>query len=269
VSTLQRHAQRFQTSSSDDGGNDERFAEKLSNFTGGNPTASFTGPLAFLNTYQYTLKDSGLLTGIGAATEFSAGVSFWNRYGRTLYNASIAQLAYNASFPNGTARTPVVLRTTSQSRIQNSQISWAVGFFGTSFLPVPEPDFANVTSSFEVVIIPEGGTENNTLASYDSCFNDNDPVTGVLGDDDLFTYIPKYLGPATSRLQNFAPEGFDFTVNDTYAIQSICAYEYAYIGMSDFCLLFTAEEWAGFENTLDMECNYIISFSSSPQSTSC
>jgi hypothetical protein len=38
--------------------------------------------------------------------------------------------------------------------------------------------------------------------------------------------------------------------------QSICAYENTYIGMSDFCGLFTAEEWAGFENTLDIECKF-------------
>ncbi|KUJ23822.1 putative phytase [Mollisia scopiformis] len=253
ASTLQRHAQRFPTSGNDDGGNDARFAQKLSNFTSGNSTASFTGPLAFLNKYQYVMQDSGLLTGIGASTEFAAGVTFWNRYGRTLYNATQAQLAYNASYPNGTARAPVVLRTTSQSRIENSQINWALGFFGTSFQTVPDPTLANFTSPFEVVIIPEGGTENNTLASYDSCFNDDDAVIGYLGDDDLFTYLPKYLGAATARLQKYAPSGFTFNYNDTYAMQSICAYEYNYIGMSDFCYLFTADEWAGFENTLDME----------------
>jgi hypothetical protein len=181
-------------------------------------------------------------------------VTFWNRYGRTIYNATQAQLAYNASYVNGTARPQVVLRTTSQSRIENSQINWALGFFGPSFTATPNPTLANWTSPFSVVIIPEGGTENNTLASYDSCFNDNNDVIGYLGDDDLFTYIPKYLGPATARLQQYAPSSFELTVNDTYAMQSICAYEYNYIGMSSFCNLFTADEWAGFENTLDMEC---------------
>jgi hypothetical protein len=214
----------------------------------------FGGPLTFFNSYQYIMKDTGLLTGIGASTEFAAGVSFWNRYGRTLYNASISQTQYNATFPNGTARPPVVLRTTSRSRIENSQISWALGFFGPSFETVPEPALANWTSPFRVVIIPEGGTENNTLASYDSCFNDNDDTIGFLGDDDLFTYLPKYLGAATKRMQKYAPAGFTFNYNDTYAMQSICAYEYNYIGMSEFCNLFTADEWAGFENTLDMEC---------------
>ncbi|KAF8848142.1 phosphoglycerate mutase-like protein [Acephala macrosclerotiorum] len=256
VSTLQRHAQRFPTSSLYDGGNDARFAEKLSNFTSGNTSASFTGPLSFLNGYQYALPSTGLLTGIGASTEFASGVTFWNRYGRTLYNATVGQLSYNASYPNGTAREPVVLRTTSQSRIENSQINWALGFFGTSWQLVPDATLANFTSPFSVVIIPEGGTENNTLASYDSCFNDNTAGIGNLGDLDVFTYLPKYLGPATARLQKYAPSGFTLTTNDTYAMQGICAYEYNYIGMSDFCYLFTADEWAGFENSRDIEYFY-------------
>jgi hypothetical protein len=200
------------------------------------------------------MQNTGLLTGLGAATEFSSSVQFWNRYGRTLYNATVAQLQYNASFTYGTARPNPVLRTTSQSRIENSQINWALGFFGTSFSAVPDPTITNFTSQFEVVIIPEGGTENNTLAAYDSCLNDNDPVTRFLGDDDLFNYLPKYLTAATARLQKGAPSSFTLTVNDTYAMQSICAYEMAYTGMSDFCSFFTTDEWAGFGNTLDMEC---------------
>lgn len=76
--TLQRHAQRFPTSAFDDGANDQNFATKLSTFQS-NSTASFTGPLSFLNGYQYAITDTGLLTGIGAVTEISSGVSFWNR----------------------------------------------------------------------------------------------------------------------------------------------------------------------------------------------
>jgi hypothetical protein len=71
----------------------------------------------------------------------------------------------------------VVLRTTSQSRIYNSLINWAIGFLGESFQSVPNPNFPNVTSPFEVTVILE----------------DNDDVIGYLGDSDLFVYIPKYL----------------------------------------------------------------------------
>ena len=243
----------------DDGGNNERFAQKLSNFTTAHPSSSFVDPLAFLKSYEYTMGES-YLTGLGASAEFQAGVTFWNRYGRTLYNASMGQLAYNASYPNGTSRPKPVLRTTSQSRIENSEINWALGFFGPTFEASPDLSIANATSPYNLVVIAEGGTENDTLASYDSCFNDNVDSIGYIGDSDLFTYIPRYLSNATLRLQKYVPSNFELTTNDTYAMQSICAYETGYLGMSDFCTLFTEEEWQGFENTLDIEYFYDYSY---------
>ncbi|KAF2766669.1 phosphoglycerate mutase-like protein [Teratosphaeria nubilosa] len=255
--SLQRHAQRFPTGSFDDGLNDERFGAKVYNFTSANPSKKFTGPLAFLNSYRYIMGES-YLTNIGADTEFVSGSTFWNRYGRILYNATAGQLQYNASYPNGTARPKPVLRTTGQSRIENSQINWALGFFGVSWYETPQPSLASFGngSLFDVVIIPEGGTENNTLASYDSCFEDT-LQSEDLGDVDLFyQYVPLYLQNATARMNQYAPSGFSFTVNDTYAMQSICAYEHGYIGMSDFCGLFTEAEWQGFEQTLDIEYYY-------------
>jgi len=260
VHSLQRHAQRFPTSSFDDGLNDENFGAKVLNFTSANADAGFTGPLTFLNTYQYQMDES-YLTGIGATTEFQSGVAFWNRYGRTLFNATPGQLQYNASYENGTARPKPVLRTTGQSRIENSQISWSLGFFGPSYYPAQDPTLSAFSngSLFDVVIIPEGGTENNTLASYDSCFEDY--FTWDFGDLDLFfQYVPLYIGAATARMNAYAPDGFTFNDNDTYAMQSICAYETGYIGMSDFCTLFTESEWQAFEQTLDIEYYYDYGF---------
>ncbi|KAK3075030.1 hypothetical protein LTR53_002000 [Teratosphaeriaceae sp. CCFEE 6253] len=264
VHTLQRHAQRFPTGSYDDGENDANFAAKVYNYTSTNPGVSFTGPLAFLNSYQYQVASTGYLTGLGASTEFQSGVTFWNRYGRTLYNATQTQLQYNATYQNLTARPKPVLRTTGQSRIENSQINWALGFFGPSFYVMPDPALSVLANNslFDVVIIPEGGTENNTLAAYDSCFED-DLQSVDLGDRDmLFQYVPLYVADATARMNANAPEGFTFNNNDTYAMQSICAYENGYIGMSDFCNLFTEEEWQGFENSLDIEYYYNYGFGS-------
>lgn len=249
VHTLQRHAERFPTSAFDDGANNENFAAKIANWTG---DAKFNGPLSFLNSYTYLLEE-GYLTGVGANTLFASGVSFWNRYGRLLYDAQPGQLAYDPNFPNGTARPKPVLRTTSQSRMWNSQINWALGFFGNSYAATPDPALANFTSPFDIVIIPEGGVENNTLASYDSCTNYNKETIWDMGDLLLLDYIPVYLANATARLSAYVPEGFAWTVNDTYAMQSICAYETAHIGDSAFCGLFTQEEWEGFELTLDTE----------------
>jgi hypothetical protein len=257
--SLQRHAQRFPTGSVFDGDNNERFASKVLNFTTANSAVTFNGPLDFLNGYRYPMT-KGLLTGLGAKSEFLLGVTFWNRYGRTLFNASVGQLAYNASFPNGTARPQLVIRSTDQSRIENSAINWALGFFGPSYEPTPNPTLANATKPFTMVYLPEeDSTSNNTLASYISCANDNEDI-GYIGDNDIYQYIPIYLQDATARMQQYAPSGFTFTTNDTFAMQSICAYEIAYIGMSDFCSLFTLDEWLGFEQTLSIDYYYDYSY---------
>jgi hypothetical protein len=116
-------------------------------------------------------------------------------------------------------------------------------------------------SIFDVVIIPEGGTENNTLASYDSCFADLLDIPGYIGDEDMFLqWVPLYIKNATARVNQYVPSGFKFNDNDTYAMQSICAYETGYIGSSDFCGLFTEDEWAGFEQSLDAEYYYDYAF---------
>lgn len=81
-------------------------------------------------------------------------------------------------------------------------------------MTTPDLSLSNATEAYETVIITEGGTENNTLASYDSCTNEyaTDAV-GYLGDNLVWTYLPKYLKPATARMQQYAPQGFTFTVN--------------------------------------------------------
>lgn len=76
--TLQRHSNRFPTGAFDDGANDANFGVKIANFTSGTSDAGFTGPLSFLNSWAITFKPTGLLTGLGAASEFQSGVMFWN-----------------------------------------------------------------------------------------------------------------------------------------------------------------------------------------------
>lgn len=149
----------------------ETFAAKLINFTAAHPEAEFKGPLSFLNTWSYELGQGpleGTLTAPGSVTEFTSGVKFWNQYGRLLYNATAGQPRYNSSLVGGTKP---VLRTTSQTRILQSAQYWATGFFGF-----------DSSDNYDLFVIPEGGTENNTLASYDSCANDGNSSIYYLGD---------------------------------------------------------------------------------------
>lgn len=76
--TLQRHSNRFPTGAFDDGANDANFGEKIANFTSAQTEPGFSGPLAFLNSWNIIFKSTGLLTGLGAASEFQSGVMFWN-----------------------------------------------------------------------------------------------------------------------------------------------------------------------------------------------
>lgn len=252
MSTLQRHAQRFpETSDNVTTGN---FAQKVADFRNDNKGSEFTGPLSFLNSYQYIINSTGFLTGVGAYTEFGRGLAFWNNYGRTLFDASTAQLQYSDLFGNGTDRPKLTIRTTSQSRIQNTQINWALGFFGPSFNSTPDHSLHNWEAPFNTVIQPEGGTENNTLASYDSCFNMNKKENPDIATTHQDNYIKIYTRAAAKRLQSYAPKGFNFTTADIYGMQMTCAYEYAYIGQSDFCRVFTENEWAGFETVRDQQC---------------
>lgn len=258
MSTLQRHAERFPDSVDNltTGG----FAQKLADFKSGHKDKQFTGPLKFLNSYRYILNNTGLLTGVGANTEFGRGVAFWNNYGRALFDAGTAQLQYSSLFSNGTERPKMTVRTTSQSRIQNSQINWSLGFFGPSFNSTPEPDLLHWESPFNTVIIPEGGTENNTLASYDSCTNSNNKDNNDIAAFHQEQYKKIYTRATIKRFESYAPDGFSFTFQDIYGMQMTCAYEYAYIGQSDFCHIFTANEWAGFENVLDQQYYYLYSY---------
>lgn len=257
MSTLQRHAERFPDTV--DGAVTIGFADKVANFSRDNSDGKFEGPLSFLNSYKNIMNNTGYLTGRGGSTEFARGVAFWNHYGRTLFNASFAQLQYEDVFAgNGSARPKITMRTTGQSRIENTQINWSLGFYGESFNSTPDHELTNWTAPFKVVTIPEGnatkGGENNTLASYDSCTNDNNNDNLNIAEFHKDNYKKAYLRGAAHRLQSYAPKGFNFTVFDAFAMQMTCAYEYGFIGMSDFCYLFTKDEWAGFENVLDIQC---------------
>ena len=86
-----------------------------------------TGPLAFLNDWEYILGEDTLME-TGQSTEATSGAHFWLQYGRLLYRATRETLArwdpaLNV-YPNGTARSKPVFRTTGQDRILESARWW-------------------------------------------------------------------------------------------------------------------------------------------------
>lgn len=62
------------------------------------------------------------------------------------------------------------------------------------------------------------------------------------------------------RFSNYTPKHFKLSIKDTFAMQLLCAYETQFLGVSEFCSLFTREEWKGFEYSLDIRFFYNHAF---------
>ncbi|KAJ5224949.1 hypothetical protein N7468_006174 [Penicillium chermesinum] len=243
VHVLHRHAQRYPTAYDDDGLNLARFAEKVATYAKEHPdTKVGSGPLEFLNHWEYLLGYETLLP-TGAATEASSGALFWSQYGRLLYRAGRNEAAWDSSlnvYPNGTARPKPTFRTTSYPRILESARWWLSGFFGNTG--------ANSSyAEYNLVIIPEEENFNNTLSSTSVCTNGSE---NAAIDELIFTGISTKA--ANERLAKFLPDDFGLNATDIFAMLNLCPYEYATLGRSSFCALFTEQEWRDFEYILDI-----------------
>ncbi|KAK1147226.1 hypothetical protein N8T08_001965 [Aspergillus melleus] len=245
VHVLHRHAERFPTSNPLDGKGMSDFASKLVNYTKEHSKDVASGPLKFLNNWEYVVGEDTLMEN-GAATEDTSGANFWVKYGRLLYRADRDTVAaWNESlnvYENGTARPKPVFRTTSQGRIFESAKWWLSGFFGNS-------SAHNSEDQYDLVVIPEGnGFFNNTLASYDSC-----PGDQTAGDRSAEVFIQKYTKNAISRLSSYFSSDFNLTSVDVLAMQNLCVYEHTSLGGSSFCSLFTEQEWKDFAYNVDIQ----------------
>ncbi|KUI67836.1 3-phytase A [Cytospora mali] len=117
----------------------------------------------------------------------------------------------------------IIVRTTTQDRMLKSAENFMAGFFGLEW-----PNNATI----EVII--EGNGFNNSLA-------------GSQG--------------SNARLGSMI-QGYDWTIEDTYAAQNMCPYETVAYGFSRFCELFTYEEWIGFSYSVDLFFSGVSGFQS-------
>ncbi|EJU00867.1 phosphoglycerate mutase-like protein [Dacryopinax primogenitus] len=221
VHLLHRHGSRYPTS----GSAPASFGVKVANNTG---KFNASGSLSFLNKWQYGLG-AEILTPFGREQLFELGVSFRVKYGYLL-----------DKFANGTLP---VFRTTSEDRMLKSALNFAAGFFG-----IPYED------QYHQSILIEATGFNNTLAPYETCTNGNN-ANSAGGSAAVNLWVPIYLKDAAARL-TAQSGGLNITASDAYAMQQLCAYEVNALGYSDFCPLFTQEEFKGFEYTFDLSFWY-------------
>jgi hypothetical protein len=237
---LHRHAARYP------GGTDfTDFTNSLNALQ--NTPGQFTGPLSFLNTWSNQLSHDILLPQ-GVGMEYHSGVNFWKQYGRIFYNAQPGQNYYNA-----TGQPILLLRADSIQRVIDSGRSWANGFYA----------LYNQTSKYNYLVLIAAPGFNCSLASFVTCTNFGNSSNGIFNvNEGIYQPVNNYLQPAVTRLLQYMPSGTNFSTNTAFVFQSLCTYEYFIFGQSDFCNLFTLNEWKGFSYTCDLYIYNGFSFGS-------
>ncbi|KAG7146184.1 3-phytase A like protein [Verticillium longisporum] len=177
------------------------------------------GALEFLNRWTYELGHE-ILVPKGRSELFESGV---------LHSYMYSQL-YNTN-------SKIIVRTTTQDRMLKSAEYFLAGFFGLEW-----------TNNATIEVIIEQGGFNNSLAGYLNCPN---AWKHQVGTEASLDWQSRYLANATTRLQGLI-EGYDWTIEDTYAAQTMCPYETVAYGYSRWCELFTYEEWLGFSYSVDL-----------------
>ncbi|KZS96658.1 phosphoglycerate mutase-like protein [Sistotremastrum niveocremeum HHB9708] len=219
---LHRHGARYPTRWSSYAG-PASFATRLHNDT---DSWEARGDLEFLNDWTYKLGEE-VLTPFGRQQLYDLGVSLRLKYGFLLENFTKAN-----ELP--------VFRTESQDRMLASAQNFALGFFGWP-----------LEGKYHELVTIESPGFNNTLAPYETCPNARDPAKGDRGLSYLKEWAGVYLEDARGRFNSLI-SGYEFSVEDVYSMQQMCAYETVAIGYSKFCELFTKEEWDGFQYSTDL-----------------
>lgn len=199
------------------------------------------GQLSFLNDWTNKLG-AEILVPVGKQEYVSLSLSLKSLLAdlssRLFDSGVLHQYEYGHLYPNDGSK--IVARSTTQDRMTQSAEYFLAGFFGLQW-----PNNA----SLELII--EQNLFNNSLAGYFQCNNSNTNQSqqGTVAQK---KWAGVYLADATKRLQSMIEPSDTINVTDVFNFQSLCAYETVALGYSDFCGLFTYEEWEGYEYSVDI-----------------
>lgn len=179
-----------------------------------------SGPLSMLNTWKYELG-AAILVPIGKEQLYRSGVLTSMQYGDLYSHEKSAR-----------SKDKLVFRSTSEERMTESALAFLQGFYGT----------ANWQDHAHLELMIESPGLNNTLAPYFACPGANEDQGGKWRND----WEARYLRNRTEQLAKHIT-GIEWGVRDTAALQMLCAYETNAFGYSEFCELFTWQDWLDFD----------------------
>ncbi|KAH8762660.1 acid phosphatase [Diaporthe sp. PMI_573] len=208
VQMLSRHGSRYPTGGT--GSNVVTFGQRVAAARSAGSGFRASGPLEFLNDWSYALG-AEILVPKGRQELFDSGILHSYMYS-SLYNPD----------------SRIIVRTTTQDRMLKSAEYFVAGFFGLEWAR---------NATIEVIIEEKGF--NNSLAGYKNCPNAEQDHGGR---NATVEWVQIYLQKATARLSSMI-QGYDWTIEDTYAAQNMCPSPMASVV---FCDLFTYDEWIHF-----------------------
>lgn len=108
--------------------------------------------------------------------------------------------------------------------------------------------FRHANTDLEIQI--EAPHFNTTLAANFACASAGRPGSEP-GAQWARDWVDQYLGSAVTRL-GASVQGLELTPRLLYGMQQLCSYDTVAFGHSDFCGLFTEDEWLGLEWAWDL-----------------
>ncbi|KAA8916180.1 hypothetical protein TRICI_001671 [Trichomonascus ciferrii] len=216
VVMLSRHAGRYPVSFQSS--QYERTIRKIQHMR------QLSGPLEFIKTYQMFMNssDQGQLTSTGpfngALQARMLGEQFRSKYSSLWYSNSTTKLNLLAS---------------KSDRVIETCELFAKGFF------------ANDTSKFTVVQIPEIGGGVNSLTPEYSCIHRYDLLSAMFKGQEFLDSSFQHI---VDRFKNYTqPLALPLDSNDIVSLMSLCPFELSTKARSQFCNLFDDEDWKAFD----------------------
>ncbi|KDQ62133.1 hypothetical protein JAAARDRAFT_189502 [Jaapia argillacea MUCL 33604] len=113
-----------------------------------------------------------------------------------------------------------------------------------------------LSNGAQLVEVYEGENDSaDSLTPHESCPN----FDSSLGSVQSGAWQKKYTAPIIDRFHLDVP-GFNFTASDIVAMQELCGYDTVINNHSDFCNLFSPQEWLEFEYANDLMYFYSIGY---------
>ncbi|KAG9185176.1 acid phosphatase [Alternaria panax] len=234
VHMMSRHAERYPTMKA---GNTQKAVVHRMKESG----KTFTGNLAFFNNWElfWSSDDTHLeqLTSTGpfagTLSSFTTGVRLRTRYQHLLDQAF-------TSLHNS----PTIFWASGSNRVIATATHFAAGFFGIDY---------DTTNKAILQVIPEHHSLGaDTLTPGRTCLaNKNDEREGQRKGFRLASeYRATYMPAIRERLLNQTDMYFED--HEIYAMQEMCGFETTVRGHSDWCDVFTQDEFLSFEYARDI-----------------